>query len=113
MGDLADLAIDVQPLLDRVPEDWKARALGRGCCSTDVSTWEQQMRRGRQRGVLDLYTADNLAVRLLGCHPAAIWGPLWWQISGDQTPEYRASFYAKQAAAARREAAAEQVATAE
>jgi hypothetical protein len=113
MGNLADLAIDIQPLLDRVPEDWKMRALGRGCCSTDVSTWEQQMRRGRLHGFLSIYTADNLAVRLLGVHPAAIWGNLWYEVSGDQQPEFHRSFYAKQAAAARREAAAKQVATAE
>jgi hypothetical protein len=35
-------------------------------------------RRGRRMGALTPYAADELAVRLLGLHPALVWGERWW-----------------------------------
>lgn len=37
--------------------------------------------RGSRRGTFSLLTADDLAHRILGCHPADIW-PEWWGVDG-------------------------------
>jgi hypothetical protein len=35
--------------------------------------------RAQQLGRLTVYAADELAVRLLGLHPAEVWGESWWE----------------------------------
>lgn len=34
--------------------------------------------RGERAGLLTVGAADELAVRLLGLHPALVWGQTWW-----------------------------------
>jgi len=34
--------------------------------------------RGERAGILTVGAADELAVRLLGLHPALVWGDSWW-----------------------------------
>jgi hypothetical protein len=35
--------------------------------------------RGERAGLLTVNAADELAVRLLGLHPAHVWGEVWWR----------------------------------
>jgi hypothetical protein len=37
-----------------------------------------------RRGRLTVWQADVLAVKLVGEHPAMLWGPLWWEGADDE-----------------------------
>lgn len=38
----------------------------------------QALYRARRRGWVTPYAADDIAVTLLGLHPACVWGESWW-----------------------------------
>lgn len=40
---------------------------------------ERAYQRAARAGRLTVYAADELAVRLLGLHPAEVWGDAWWE----------------------------------
>jgi hypothetical protein len=44
--------------------------------------------RGERSGLLTVGAADELAVRLLGLHPALVWGETWW-LGGSGRPTDR------------------------
>lgn len=65
------VTIDATPLLEvlarrRVPLDGHGQLL------------ERAVHRAKISGRVTLRDADRLAVKLLGEHPAMVWGPAWW-----------------------------------
>lgn len=46
--------------------------------ATRNSSLERAIDRARSSGRLSFYVADQIAIRLLGCHPSLIWGDDWW-----------------------------------
>lgn len=54
--------------------------LGTGVDLTDRAgqNLERAYHRGAVVGTFTVYAADELAIRLLGRHPAEVWGDAWW-----------------------------------
>jgi hypothetical protein len=97
---LAMLQVPVGPLVEQLGDLWPVHARARGLPAKRVSAWQVLVRRGSERGTLSVYAADDICINLLGMHPAAVWGPLWYRISGTTTPEHRDAHYRKLSAAA-------------
>lgn len=47
--------------------------------NTNDPTW-RLVNRARSQGLLPFWTADLICVRLLGVHPASIYGEAWWDV---------------------------------
>jgi hypothetical protein len=73
--------LPAEPLVAAV----QARGGVRACVGADGALERAYGRaRGSQR--LTIAAADKLAVRVLGMHPALLWGDAWW-VETDQGPE--------------------------
>lgn len=66
--------VSAQPLLDAVA----LRSRARGESIAPYGTAEgRAIDRAKADGHLDYFAADRLAIRLLGTHPALLWGAEW------------------------------------
>ena len=67
--------VDASPLL---------KAVARREVQVDVFgvNLERSYQRAQTNRRVTLHDADRLAVRLLGEHPAMVWGPAWWMAQG-------------------------------
>jgi hypothetical protein len=67
--------LDVTPLVDAVAELGGLAALGAG--KNGNSALRQAFYRARRRERLSLEMADEICIKLLGCHPIQVWGDAW------------------------------------
>lgn len=71
----AEAVLPAEPLLTAI----RARGGVRACVGRDYAL-ERAYSRARQIGQVTPWAADRLAVRVLGLHPVAVWGEVWWGV---------------------------------
>lgn len=72
--------LPVKPLLDRFPPDAKPSEIA-AALKVNVSTVRKWMENPDK--TIFFNTADRIAIKNLGIHPANIWGELWWVPEGE------------------------------
>jgi hypothetical protein len=73
--------LPAEPLLERVRTRGGFRA-----CTTPDEALERAYSRALASGQLTPAAADRLAVRVLGEHPAMVWGDDWWEDVEEPVP---------------------------
>lgn len=67
------------PLFEEIRRRGGRAAVFRG--RNDRGRVDRALHRGQQSGYFTTFTADRLEGDLLGCHPADLWGPIWWEVA--------------------------------
>lgn len=92
--------LDAAPILDTVDARGGVSAILGHRDDRAAETDRRAIQRARQRGIIGAHTADRVCIRVLGCHPALVYGSAWWRsigppdeiaerwAAGDPVPKY-------------------------
>lgn len=72
--------LPVAPLVEFIEQVGGSLVLWERCGlhQAEVERYQKVLKRAKERGYLDVAFADHFAVRVLGTHPALVWGDAWW-----------------------------------